>query len=252
MTTEMTTEMTIDPTTGEISTAAAPRADVAPEGTADQVQASLHAWAGALADAGYLARSLAPTSYVPEHLRGKPADVAVTILKGAALGLDPIAAMDAIYVARGRPALYSRAMHAVVVQAGHEVWIEDASDDSVTVCGRRRGTDRIQTATWDLERARRAGYLTNRKYAQEPRSMLRARAIAEVCRLIAPDALMGLSHSVEELDDVTGDSEETVTVTRAPRRRVRKAKPEPVKVEAAAAVAPTLDDTDPEPEGEPA
>ena len=61
--------------------------------------------------------------------------------------------------------------------------------------------------------------------------MLRAKATAEVCRMIAADALMGLSFSAEEVElDGLGDDQPTVKVS---RKRKPKAEAEPVEVPAA-------------------
>ena len=121
-------------------------------------------------------------------------------------------------------------MLAVVQQAGHDVWVDDQSDTSVTVSGRRRGSQQVQSSTWTIERARQAGYTSNKKYASEPQAMLRAKATAEVCRMIAADALMGLSYSAEEVElDGLGDDQPTVKVSR--KRKPKAA--EPVEVPAA-------------------
>lgn len=167
---------------------------------ASSAASNLRDWALSLADAGTLAKAITPTDFVPQHFRGKVGDAAVAILKGAALGLDPIAALESIYVISGRPALYARTMAAVVLAAGHEVWTEDASDQSVTVCGRRRGSEHVETATWTLQRAELAGYTKNAKYRTDPQSMLYARAVGEVARKVAPDVLLGLSYTAEEIE----------------------------------------------------
>lgn len=167
---------------------------------ASSAASNLRDWALSLADAGTLAKAITPTDFVPQHFRGKVGDAAVAILKGAALGLDPIAALESIYVISGRPALYARTMAAVVLAAGHEVWTEDTSDQSVTVCGRRRGSEHVETATWTLQRAELAGYTKNAKYRTDPQSMLYARAVGEVARKVAPDVLLGLSYTAEEIE----------------------------------------------------
>ena len=167
---------------------------------ASSAASNLRDWALSLADAGILAKAITPTDFVPAHFRGKVGDAAVAILKGAALGLDPIAALESIYVISGRHALYTRTMAAVVLAAGHEVWTEDASDTSVTVQGRRRGSEHVETATWTLQRAELAGYTKNAKYRTDPQSMLYARAVGEVARKVAPDVLLGLSYTAEEIE----------------------------------------------------
>ncbi len=223
----MTDLTTTQPASADVA-APAPQAPAAAV-EAGSAQAQLRSWALAMSDAGNLARVLCASSFAPAHLRGNTTDAGVAIMKGASLGLDPIAAMESIYVISGKPALYARTMLAVVQQAGHDVWVDDQSDTSVTVSGRRRGSQQVQSSTWTIERARTAGYLSNKKYSQEPQAMLRAKATAEVCRMIAADALMGLSYSAEEVElDGLGDDQPTVKVSRK-----RKPKAEPVEVPAA-------------------
>lgn len=152
-----------------------------------------------MAGAAKLGEALAMTAFVPAAFRGKPDDAAAAIMYGAALGLDPMTSLRAVYVVSGTPGLYARQMVAVVISRGHKVWTVESTDQSVTVSGQRRGSDVVETVTWTYERARKAGYTSNKKYDTDPQAMLWARAAGEVARRIAPDALAGLDYSVEEL-----------------------------------------------------
>ena len=181
-----------------------------PPSTAYDVSTDLAAWAGAMGDAMTLAKGLAGTAFVPSHFQGKPADTAVAIMKGAALGLDPVAALEAIYVISGKPALYARSMVALVLARGHEVWTEEADAATVTVRGRRHGSSHVEESTWDVARVKAAGLDRNRQYAAHPEAMLYARAAADVCRRIAPDVLAGLSYGVEELQEPAVDAQATI------------------------------------------
>lgn len=181
-----------------------------PPSTAYDVSTDLAAWAGAMGDAMTLAKGLAGTAFVPSHFQGKPADTAVAIMKGAALGLDPVAALEAIYVINGKPALYARSMVALVLARGHEVWTEEADAATVTVRGRRHGSSHVEESTWDVARVKAAGLDRNRQYAAHPEAMLYARAAANVCRRIAPDVLAGLSYGVEELQEPAVDAQATI------------------------------------------
>lgn len=182
----------------------------APASTAYEVSTDLASWAGAMGDAMTLAKGLAGTAFVPSHFQGKPADTAVAIMKGAALGLDPVAALESIYVISGKPALYARSMVALVLARGHEVWTEEADATSVTVRGRRHGSSHVEESTWDVARVKAAGLDRNRQYAAHPEAMLYARAAADVCRRIAPDVLAGLSYGVEELQEPAVEVQATI------------------------------------------
>lgn len=172
----------------------------------------LVAWAEAASAAGTLGAALAKTSFVPKDFRGKPEECAAAILLGDEIGLTPLQALQGIFVISGRPGLYARTMVAVVMAAGHEIVTTHKTDKAVTVKGRRRGSDTWIEEVWTTERARRAGYTNNKKYESDPQSMLYARAAADVCRQVAPDALAGLAYTVEELQ--MGE-QTTVKVTRS-------------------------------------
>ncbi|HEX8024723.1 MAG TPA: hypothetical protein VF484_00825 [Candidatus Limnocylindrales bacterium] len=163
------------------------------------VIATLAHWAGEARAAHTLATSLCATSFVPEHFRNKPAEATAAILTGHELGLSPMASLRAIYVIKGTPGMYAKAMVAVVQSAGHEVWVEEQSDERVIVCGQRKGSDHIARTVWDRARVMRAKLTTNAKYAETPQQMMVARGQAEICRQIAPDALHGIPYAVEEI-----------------------------------------------------
>lgn len=160
----------------------------------------LIAWAEAARAANELAGPLSKTRFVPKEYQDEPGNCTAAILYGAEVGLSPMASLQSIYVISGKPAMYARTLLAVALAAGHEVWTEHTDDRRAVVCGRRRGSDRIEKAEWTIGRAQTAGYTSNKKYSTDPTSMLLARAQAELCRRIAADALLGLAYSVEELE----------------------------------------------------
>ncbi|KDS94187.1 hypothetical protein DHOM_02760 [Dermabacter hominis 1368] len=153
-----------------------------------------------MTSAGQLANGLCGTSFVPQHFRGKPEEAAAAIMYGSTLGMDPLTSLQQIYSIGGKPALYSRAMVAIVLSKGHQIWTVEDTPESVTVAGRRRGSDRVEQITWTIDRAKSAGYTSNKNYQKDPHAMLYARAAGDVARRIAPDALLGLAYSAEELE----------------------------------------------------
>lgn len=146
-----------------------------------------------------VANGIVGTSFVPQHFRGKPEEAAAAILYGATLGFDPLTSLQQLYSIGGKPALYSRAMVAVVLSKGHRIWTVEDSPESVTVAGQRKGSDNVEQITWTMQRAKDAGYTSNKNYQKDPHAMLYARASGDVARRIAPDALLGLAYSAEEL-----------------------------------------------------
>lgn len=146
-----------------------------------------------------VANGIVGTSFVPQHFRGKAEEAAAAILYGATLGFDPLTSLQQLYSIGGKPALYSRAMVAVVLSKGHKIWTVEDTPTSVTVAGQRKGSENIEQITWTMERAKNAGYTSNANYKKDPHAMLYARASGDVARRIAPDALLGLAYSAEEL-----------------------------------------------------
>lgn len=184
---------------------------------------NLITWAHALSSAHQIATALCNTSFVPRHFAGKPDEAAAALMLGDELGLAPVTALRSIFVIGGTPGMYAKTMVALVQSRGHEVWTEHESDDKVTVCAQRAGSNHVERSEWTTARARRAGYTSNKKYETDPRAMLYARASSDVCRRIAADVLAGIPYSVEELE-VESDTKPAKMV----RRKVeRPAQPEP-------------------------
>lgn len=186
----------------------------APHGVTDPTGGRLVAWAEGLAAAHRIGAALCQTTFVPQHFRGKPEEAAAAILYGDEIGFTPTQALQNLYVIGGKPALYARAMVALVQAAGHAVWTEEKTDESCTVVGVRRGTEQQVRETWTVSRAQRAGYTNNKKYQTDPQAMLYARAASDVCRQIAADVLAGIGYSVEEMQMV--DDEKPAPTVKAP------------------------------------
>jgi hypothetical protein len=148
-----------------------------------------------------IAADICSTSFAPAAYRGKPAEATAAILAGAELGFDPMASLRAFDSIQGVPAPKAITLRAVVQGAGHEVWIQDSTATRAVVSGRRRGDEKWQTSTWDLDRARAMDLLKKDQWQKQPQAMLVARATAEVCRWIASDAVMGMPYAAEELRD---------------------------------------------------
>ena len=148
-----------------------------------------------------LAKSLCKTALCPQTFRGKPEDGAVAIMAGAKWGLDAIASLQNIFVVHGTPSTYAKVMKAVVLANGHKIWTVESSPTKVVVRGKRSDSDEIEESVWTIERARKAGLFTNKKYDTEPENMLWSRATAEASRRTAPDCLLGMPYSREELED---------------------------------------------------
>lgn len=146
-----------------------------------------------------LATVLTNTAMVPQQFRGKPDDGAAAILYGSELGLKPQQALQQVFVVHGQPAIYARTMVGLLKSRGYTFHTDESTDSSVTVTGTSpRGES--ETVTWSIDRAKKAGYTSNKKYQTDPQAMLYAKAAAEVARKLAPDVLLGITYTKEELE----------------------------------------------------
>jgi len=207
-------------------------------------------WSREAAAAAAVAVSLAKTPFVPDSLRDKldrgdvtAANITAAILTGQEIGLQPMAAMRSIDVIKGTPGMRALALRALVLSQGHDMWLVESTKTRAIVRGQRKGSDHVQESTWTLDRAKELHLLGNYNWTKQPANMLVARATAECARLVAPDAMLGIPYSIEELDDGADvDTATTAAATAAAetsttRRVSRKPK---APVERAEAPAPEL------------
>ncbi|MGH3500737.1 MAG: hypothetical protein ACRDQA_07545 [Nocardioidaceae bacterium] len=189
---------------------------------ADPTGGRLVAWAQAMSAAHKLGSALCETTFVPAQFKNKPDEAAAAIMYGDEIGFTPGQSLQNVYVISGKPALYARAMVALVLSHGHQIWTEASSTQRVVVCGQRRGSTHVERVEWTQNKAQQAGYTTNKKYSTNPEAMLYARASSDVARRIAPDALAGIAYSVEELELEEATSTATDAAPATPRRRTAK------------------------------
>lgn len=167
----------------------------------EHVGASAPSWVEWLTPTADLAKLIAGTDFVPEALRHKPAAIAACVMYGRELGVDPMTALAKIAIVKGRPAPSAELGRALAIAAGHSIWIETATTTRATVCGQRRGDERVHTVTWTTDDAKRAGIAGSAAWRAYPRAMLVARASSELVRQAFPDVLGGITVFAEELDD---------------------------------------------------
>lgn len=187
--------------------------------------------AGLQERADYIAR-LAPSTILPTAYRGNAANAFVAAETGAALGLEPLQALASIAVINGRATLSSDLMAAVIRRAGHTLRIVENSPESVTATLIRADDKKFEfTVTWDKDKAVKAGLWGQRgPWSQYPTQMLRARAITEVARQGASEALMGMIYSPEDFGATitdTGEVIEAEIVDDTPAKPAPAAKPKP-------------------------
>jgi hypothetical protein len=151
-----------------------------------------------------LAQRISSTPFVPGALRGRPEAVLACVLYGAELGLGPMQSLQGIHVIDGRVAAAPELMRALIARHGHRLDIVDATDQHVTLSGRRADTGATATITWTIDDAQRAGLLDKKggSWRAYPRAMLLARATSELARMLFADVIAGLSYTPEEVASI--------------------------------------------------
>ena len=151
-----------------------------------------------------LSAQFAKSALLPADLRGKEADVFVTILAGQELGMPPMAALRGIHVVKGKPILSADSMVGVVLGRGIARYFRcvEESPTSVTYETLREGSPEPQRCTWTMEDAKRAG-LDGDNWRKYPRAMLKARCKAALARDVYPDVLAGC-HEEHERAEIEG------------------------------------------------
>ena len=196
--------------------------------------------AGLQERADYIAR-LAPSTILPTAYRGNAANAFVAAETGAALGLEPLQALASIAVINGRATLSSDLMAAVIRRAGHTLRIVENNPESVTATLIRADDKKFEfTVTWDKDKAVKAGLWGQRgPWSQYPTQMLRARAITEVARQGASEALMGMIYSPEDFGATITDTGEVIEAEIVDAAHTKPAQAAPPKQAATPAAAPS-------------
>jgi hypothetical protein len=179
-------------------------------------------WADILPAVGDLAGKISTTNFVPKGLRGKPAEIAACILTGREVGIGPMESLAKIHVIDGRPSMSAELMRSLVMRDGHEIRYPTLTDAKVVAEGRRANSEDWTTITWTMSDAQRIGVAGRDTWKKYPRQMLTARATSELCRILFPDALGGISYTPEELGDLQEgpDSPTEARSTTVRRRKV--------------------------------
>jgi hypothetical protein len=203
----MTELATRDPLATEIARA---MPDQAPAPRTDTI-ARLAEWAEAAGAVNRVATGLVDSSFVPVAFRNKPIEATAAIMAGMELGFSPMASLGAFDVIQGRAAPRAITIAAVLQSCGHEMRIDEWTDDKCVMSGRRKGETTWTTVEWTTQRADMLGLLGKDQWKKQKRTMLRWRCTSELGRIIAADALLGIPHSAEELRDLPPVEAEVVS-----------------------------------------
>lgn len=163
------------------------------------------------------ARAMATSNLLPRQYQGNPGNLLFAVEYADALGVSRINAITSIHVIEGKPSASADLIASMVRRAGHRLRV--SGDDTYAEAHLIRADDPefTYTSRWDLAKARTAGLLGKNVWKAYPAAMLRSRAITEVARMGASDALFGVIYSPEELGaevDASGELVHQVTTVR--------------------------------------
>ena len=151
-----------------------------------------------------LSQRVSNTPFVPTALRGKNEAVLACVIYGAELGLGPMQSLNSIHVIEGRTAMSPELMRAMVARHGHRIDVIENSSTACEVEGTRSDTGSTAKVRWTMEDAKLAGLAGKNNWKTYPRAMLLARATSELCRIVFPDVIAGLSYTPEEVSSIEG------------------------------------------------
>lgn len=203
----------------------------------------LRSYAAAWSDAATIADQLARTDFAGPF-KGKPADLAAAILKGASIGIPPEDIGKAIYVVHGTPALYAKTALAVARQHGYLVETVEDTPEAVTV-GMTAPDGQTMQVRYTIARAEQEGLVKgNPQYKIRPSKMLYWKCVGELTDRMIPHLTGGMpvKEDLQQSTPVRARAARADRPTAPLAKRLAAAKPaEAVDVDAMAEEAAAAD-----------
>lgn len=199
-----------------------------------------------------LAETLAKSSIVPSHFRGKGADVFACLVLGSELGFQPMQALNSIVMIQGNATLKAQTMLALVKAKcpNSKIVIKLDEQGKGASCFAKRDKDDSDDegylAVWNFDKAMKAKFaqswdkdlkkwVVKHTWEGQPVNMSKWRAISEALRVVFPDVLQGI-YATEELEDLPPIKNDPLIDLQqaaredAERMRLEQQKPEDVQV----------------------
>lgn len=159
-----------------------------------------------------MAVELARSNLVSPSLRGKPADVQLILLAAHDLGITATQALAKIHVIEGKPSMSAELMVALVLRDGHRIGMVEATSTVAVAYGQRMRNgqpDGVECRMeFTIDEAKTAGLTSKDVWKKYPKAMLWARAVSQLCRMVFPDVLAGVSYVPEELGYIEAEGDE--------------------------------------------
>lgn len=152
-----------------------------------------------------IAKALSSSDLVPDHFKGKPANVLIALEFAFRHDIAPFAAMQSLFVVHGKPGM--AATMAISLARKNNVWKKldyevKGKDESLEVTAVATLHDDTQIRnTVTMKMAINGGWAKNPIYKTLPEQMLKYRSATFLIRAHFPEVLFGM-HTTDELDDI--------------------------------------------------
>lgn len=154
-----------------------------------------------------IAQAFSKSDFIPKEYRGQPDNCFTAINLGMEIGLAPMRSLQSIAVVNGKPCIYGDAQLALVRNSGLLEQItesyegKEGADEFAAVCIlKRKGDVELTIEKFTIADAKKAGlWGKTGPWTTHPKRMLRYKARAFALRDKFADVLLGLAHSVEEM-----------------------------------------------------
>lgn len=155
------------------------------------------------------ANVLAQSGIVPSQYQGKPNDIIAAGLMGHEVGWGVMTSLQLIHVVEGKPEVSAEGMVALIRRAGHSLK-GTVSPEGAYVSGRRGDSGDEMEYSFTQEDAKRADLAGKQNWRRYPSSMLWARAVSQLGRMLFPDVLLGVSYVHGEISGADFDLGEPI------------------------------------------
>jgi len=142
---------------------------------------------------------------VPARYKNSPTgvnDMLAVVLKGREMGVQPMEAIDSIYLVNGQAAMTGKLMSALVHRAGHRIRLEVGPKEVTAIAYRRDEITRtlVEEGRWTFSEAdaKKAGLSQKGPYVSYPLVMYGWRAVSALVRFYFPDVVTGSAAYVPE------------------------------------------------------
>ena len=150
-----------------------------------------------------LIKTLAAGPTVPKRYRDKPNDMMAAVLVGKELGIEPMEAINSIFLVNGTISMTGKLMSALVHRAGHQLKVNiEATKSTCTVFRRQPDGELMEVGSisFGKKEADLAGLTDKETYLSYPTIMWTWRAVSQACRIYMPDVLSGVGYVPEEVN----------------------------------------------------